>query len=53
MLVVEERNLIEDTNKGNSKSKGQALYNRVGRGQARGHGRFGSTRNNNNYLGRG
>ena len=32
MLVVEERNLAEDTNKGNSESEEEAVYNSVGRG---------------------
>ena len=31
MLVVQERNLVEDTNKGTSKIEGQVLYNSVGR----------------------
>ena len=53
MLVVEERNQIEDTNKGNYESEGQALYNSGGRGRGRGHGRFRSTRTNNSYQGRG
>ena len=44
MLVVEERNLVEDTNKGKTKIEGQALYNSAGRGQGRGRGRFGSVR---------
>ena len=30
MLVVEERNQIEDTNKGNYESEGQELYNSAG-----------------------
>ena len=49
MLEVEQRNQMEDTNKGNCEIEGQALYNSVGRG----HGRFGSTRTNNNYQWRG
>ena len=52
MLVVEERNLAEDTNKGNSERKGQAIYNSVGSGRGRGLGRFRSIRTNNNYQGR-
>ena len=32
MLVVEERNQMDDVNKGNPKTQGQALYNSVGRG---------------------
>ena len=53
MLVVEERNIMEDTNKGKTESEGQALYNSVGRGRSRGRGRFGSARTYNNYQGRG
>ena len=55
MLVVEERNQMDDVNKGNSETEGQALYNSVGRGRGRGHGRFGLTArtNNNSYQGRG
>ena len=49
MLVVEERNLVKDINKGKSEIEGQALYNSVGRGR----GRFGSARTNNSYQGRG
>ena len=44
MLVVEERNLVKDINKGKSEIEGQALYNSAGRGQGRGRGRFGSVR---------
>ena len=47
MLVVEERNLVKDINKGKSEIEGQALYNSAGRGQGRGRGRYGSTRTNN------
>ena len=46
MLVVEERNQMDDVNKGNSETEGQALYNSAGRG----HGRFGSARTNNNQA---
>ena len=46
MLVVEKRNQMDNVNKGNSENEGQALYNSAGRGQGRGHGRFGSARNN-------
>ena len=53
MQVVEECNLVQDSNKGNSETKGKAPYNSVGTGKGRGHGRFGSTRANNNYQGRG
>jgi adhesin HecA-like repeat protein len=53
MLVVEERNLLEDTNKGQFEIKGQTLYNSAGRGQGRGRGRFGSGKTNNSYQGRG
>jgi hypothetical protein len=41
MLVVEEKNFLEDTTKGKSKFEGQALYNSAGRGRGRGRGRFG------------
>jgi hypothetical protein len=54
MLVVEERNQMDDVNKGNLENEGQALYNSAGRGRGRGRGRFGSARtNNNDYQGRG
>ena len=47
MLVVEERNQMDDVNKGNLENEGQALYNSARRGRGRGHGRLGSARNNN------
>ena len=52
--MTEERNQMDDVNKGNSENEGQALYNSAGRGRGRGHVRFGSARtNNNDYKERG
>jgi hypothetical protein len=45
--------LFEDIKKGQFEIEGQALYNSAGRGQGRGCSRFGSTRTNNSYQGRG